>query len=87
MPEPQEEIVGAMGIVEKIRLAAAWNAVASAKTPIDKALAFVAALRLSADKTETTKDNAVLDHLEKILRTPEGAAIVNWFAKVSGEIK
>jgi hypothetical protein len=75
-----------MRIVDKLRLAAAWNVVTTAKTPLDKALAFVAALRLSADKTTTTKDNAVLDHVEKILRTPEGAAIINWFAKVSGEI-
>ena len=81
-----EETAGSMRIVDKLRLAAAWNAVTTAKTPVDKALAFVAALRLSADKTTTTKDNAVLDHVEKILRTPEGAAIVNWFAKVSGEI-
>lgn len=86
MPEPQEELAGSMGIVEKIRLMAAWNAVTTAKTPVDKALALVAALRLSADKTATAKDNDILDYFEKILRTPEGAALVNWFSKVSQEI-
>ena len=93
MPEPQEEIVGAMGIVDKIQLMVQWapmlgklELVAAAKTPQDKALAIVAALKVAADKTATAKDNDVLDYVEKILRTPEGAALVNWFSKVSQEI-
>ena len=87
------EVYGGMSIVDKVKLLAAWapmlaklEAVAVAKTPQDKALALVAALRLAADHTSTVKDNNVLDHVEALLKTPEGKALVEWFAVVAKEI-
>lgn len=87
------EVYGGMSIVDKVRLLAAWapllaklEAVAKAKTPHEKALALVAALRLAAGKTATEKDNKVLDHVEALLNTPEGKALVEWFAVVVQEI-
>jgi hypothetical protein len=85
---------GSLSIVGKIALLAQWapllaklEAVAVAKTPQEKAVALVAALKLAADKTTTDKDNNVLDLIENVLKTPEGIALVNWFAIVAGEIK
>lgn len=85
---------GALSIVGKIQLLAQWapllaklEAVATAKTPQEKAVAIIAALKLAADKTATDKDNNVLDLIENVLKTPEGVALVNWFALVAGEIK
>ena len=85
---------GSLSIVGKIALLAQWapllaklEAVAVAKTPQEKAVALVADLKLAADKTKTDKDNNVLDLIENVLKTPEGIALVNWFAIVAGEIK
>jgi len=87
------DVYGGMSIVDKVRLIAAWapllgrlEAVAAAKTPQEKGLAIIAALRLAADKTATAKDNNVLDHLEALLKTPEGKAVAEWFAVVVQEI-
>lgn len=97
MDESDDQQFGAYGglsIVGKIQLLAQWapllaklEAVATAKTPAEKAIAIIAALRLAADKTTTDKDNDVLDLIEAVLKTPEGLALVNWFALVAGEIK
>lgn len=87
------EVYGSLSIVDKVRLLAAWapllaklEAVAVAKTPQEKALAIVAALRLAADKTPTDKDNNVLDLFEANLKTPEGKALVEWLAIVAKEL-
>jgi hypothetical protein len=87
------QMYGGLSIIDKVRLLAAWapllaklEAVALAKTPAEKALALVAALRLAADKTKTDKDNDVLDRIEAVLKTPEGQALVEWFALVAQEI-
>jgi hypothetical protein len=88
------QMYGGLSIVGKIQLLAQWapllaklEAVATAKTPAEKAVAIIAALRLAADKTTTEKDNNVLDLIENVLETPEGLALVNWFALVAQEIK
>lgn len=97
MDESEEQfgqMYGGLSIVGKIQLLAQWapllaklEAVATAKTPAEKAAAIIAALRLAADKTSTDKDNNVLDLLENVLKTPEGLALVNWFALVAQDIK
>jgi hypothetical protein len=97
MDESEEQfgqMYGGLSIVGKIQLLAQWapllaklEAVATAKTPAEKAVAIIAALRLAADKTPTDKDNNVLDLIENVLKTPEGLALVNWFALVAQEIK
>ena len=81
-------------IVDKAKLLMEWapllaklEAIAAAKTPHEKAAAIVDALRVAADKTTTAKDNAVLDHVEKILKTPEGEALVDWFVLFAKEVK
>lgn len=93
MDASEEQMYGSLSIIDKVRLLAAWapllaklEAVALAKTPAEKALALVAALRLAADKTKTDKDNNVLDRIEAVLKTPEGQALVEWFAIVAQEI-
>jgi hypothetical protein len=85
---------GGLSIVGKIALIAAWapllaklEAITSAKTPAEKAVSIIAALRMAANKTTTVKDNDLLDLLENVLKTPEGLALVNWFALVASEIK
>jgi hypothetical protein len=92
--DESSEQFGSLSIVTKIALLAQWapllaklEAVAVAKTPQEKAIALIAALKLAADKTATDKDNNVLDLIENVLKTPEGVALVNWFAIVAGEIK
>lgn len=92
--DENDEKFGALSIVGKIQLLAQWapllaklEAVATAKTPQEKAIALISALKLAADKTATDKDNNVLDLVENVLKTPEGIALVNWFAIVAGEIK
>jgi hypothetical protein len=89
-----DEVFGGMSVVDRLKLISEWlpilarlEAVASAKTPHDRLLAVVALLRVPADKTNTAIDNKVLDHFERILRTPEGAALVDWFAAIAGDIK
>lgn len=93
MDESSEQF-GSLSIVTKIALLAQWapmlaklEAVSTAKTPQEKAIALVNALKLAAEKTKTAKDNDVLGLIEAVLVTPEGVALVNWFAIVSEEIK
>ena len=88
------ESYGGLSIVGKIALLAQWapmlaklEAVAVAKTPAEKAVAIIAALRMAADSTATSKDNDVLTLIEAVIKTPEGLALVNWFALVAQEIK
>lgn len=88
------QMYGGLSIVGKIALLAQWapllaklEAVATAKTPVEKAIAMIAAARMAADKTTTTKDNDILALFEAAIKTPEGLAIVNWFALVAEEIK
>jgi len=88
------QMYGGLSIVGKIALLAQWapllaklEAVAAAKTPAERAVAIIAALRLAADKTPTDKDNDLLTLVEAVIKTPEGLALVNWFAIVAQEIK
>lgn len=85
----EDELYGA-SILDRINLIAQWapllaklEAIARAPTPHGKTLAIIAALRVAADQTGTPIDNTVLDHAEKILRTPEGAALVDWFVTLA----
>lgn len=85
----ESELYGA-SIFDRINLIAQWapllaklEAIARAPSPHEKAIAIVSALRVAADQTGTPIDNTVLDHIEKILRTPEGAALVDWFVTLA----
>lgn len=81
-----EEIYGApFPLIEKLRLLAEWapllgrlQAVGSAKTPHDQAVAVVQTLQWAAGKSMTAIDDEALDHIEKVLKTPEGKAFFDW---------
>jgi hypothetical protein len=90
----ENEMVCGSSIVDKARLLMEWapllaqlELVAIAKTPQEKAVAIIGALRIAANKTTTEKDNNVLDRAEAILKTPEGAALVDWFIMFAKEVK
>lgn len=89
-----DEVFGGMSIADRLKMISDWlpvlarlEAVASAKTPHDRVLAIIGLLRVAADKTDTVKDNKVLDHIERLLRTPEGVALVDWIVSIAGDIK
>lgn len=71
-------------LIRLLPLLAKLQAVVAAKAPHEKALALVAALRTLADQTDTQADNAALNHAEKILSSPEGAAFVDWLVSTYG---
>ena len=61
------------------------QAVASADTSLDRALAIVDALKWAAAKSEGTQvDDEAVEHLQAILKSPEGAAFFNWLVKLIG---
>lgn len=81
-----------MPLLDKVRLLVEWapllarfQTVASAKTPHDRAVALVEALQWAAGKTPTQLDDDALEHVEAVLKTPEGQAAFDWFVKVIGE--
>jgi hypothetical protein len=86
-----EEFGAGLPWVDKIQLAVEWapvitrlQAIADAKTPEERALACVKALEWLAGKTTTTVDDEALEHLEAVLKSPEGAAFFDWVvAKVT----
>lgn len=95
---PENDVFGAAGsslsTLQKVRLLVEWapllallEAVVKAPGNQDKALALVTALRWLSKKTLTETDDKALDHLESLLKTPEGAAIVNFLVTLVGAIK
>ena len=74
-----------MPLLDKVRMFAEWapllarlQAVATAGTPHDRAVALVDALQWAAGKSSTTLDDEALEHIEAVLRTPEGKAAFDW---------
>lgn len=91
------EVFGAEGsdlsTLQKIRLLIEWapllallSKIPKAETNKAKALAMVAALRWLAKKTPTANDDKALDHLEAVISTPEGEAIVNFISNLAGAL-
>ena len=87
---PEEELYGASGLslIQKLQMLAEWaplvaqlQAVANAKNPQERALAVVKVLRWAAGKSSTELDDEALDHLEAVLKSPEGAAFYDWIVK------
>ena len=54
------------------------QAVVTAETPHDQAVAVVKALQWAAGKSGTELDDEALFHLEALLKTPEGQAFFTW---------
>lgn len=88
-----EEVFGAgLPLFEKLKLLAEWSpllarmqAVLSANTPHTRAIAVVDTLQWAAGKSGTDVDDEALEHLEAVLKSPEGQAFFNWcVAKIDG---
>lgn len=54
--------------------------IANAGSPADQARAIIGLLRFGANRTGTSKDDELLDLLEPVLRTPEGANLARWIS-------
>jgi hypothetical protein len=86
MEERPEDLYGAnLPILEKLKLLAEWapllgrlQAVVTAETPHDQAVAVVKTLQWAAGKSGTELDDEALFHLEALLKTPEGQAFFTW---------
>lgn len=90
---PEEELYGAgIPLLDKLKLLAEWapllgrlQSVMDAQTEHEKALAIVKCLQWAAGKSGTEIDDEALDHIEAVLKTPEGKAAFDWVvAKVGG---
>lgn len=87
------EVYGAsMPLFEKLRLLSEWmpllgrmQAIASATTPHDQAMAVVSAAQWAAGKTDMSIDDEALWHIEAVLKTPEGRAAFEWIVKKFSE--
>lgn len=78
---------------EKLQLLVEWSPliglaseISAAKTPLERALRISAALRWAASKTQTKVDEELVDLLEQVLRSPEGAALFNYVVHLFGEL-
>lgn len=75
---------------EKLRVLVEWSPliglaseISVASTPMDRALKISAALRWVAGKTNTGIDDEVIDLLEAVLKSPEGAALFDYLVGLS----
>lgn len=64
-------------------LLAKLQAIATAATPYDRAVAIVDALKWAAAQTSTTHlDDEAVEHLQVLLASPEGKAVFAWVEKL-----
>lgn len=92
-----DEVYGAgLPLFDSLRLLAQYGpllaklqVVASAPTPYDRAIAVVDALKWAAARTERTDiDDEAVDHLQAVLKTPEGKAFFEWvLATIAESVK
>lgn len=80
-----QEFGSGLDLLSRLRLLAEWapllgrlQAITSAKTPHDQALAVVSTLQWAAGKSVTAVDDEALGHVEAVLRTAEGRAAFQW---------
>lgn len=93
MDNENEQLYGAgLPFFDALRLLAQYGpligrlqAVAGADTPYDRAIAIVGTLKWAAAKSERTNiDDEAVDHLQAILKSPEGKAFFDWLVKTIG---
>jgi hypothetical protein len=93
-PQTDEELYGFnFPLFERLQLLAEWapllmrlQAVSVAKDPHERAVQIVRTLQWAAGKSATSLDDEALEHVEAILRSPEGKAFWGWLvAKVTPE--
>ena len=78
---------------EKLQLLVEWSPlighaseISAASTPLERALRISAALRWAASKTKTNVDEELVDLLEAVLKSDEGAALFNYLVDLCGAI-
>jgi len=78
---------------EKLQLLVEWSplighasAISAASTPLERALKISAALRWAAEKTQTHVDEELVDLLEAVLKSDEGAALFSYLVELCGTI-
>lgn len=89
-----EEFGAGLPLLEKLKLLAEWSpllarmqAVLSAETPHARAVAVIDTLQWAAGKSGTQVDDEALEHLEAVLKSPEGQAFFNWCVnKIDGAL-
>lgn len=82
----EEELYGVgFPLFERLQLLAEWapllarlQAIGAATDPHERAVAIVRTLRWAAGKSSTSLDDEALDHVEALLKTPEGKAFWGW---------
>jgi hypothetical protein len=82
----ENEVYGAgMPLLDKLKMFAEWapligrlQAIGEAADPHARAVAICEALKWAAGKSSTELDDEALDHVEAILKTPEGKAAFDW---------
>lgn len=85
-----EELYGAgIPLLDKLKMFAEWapligrlQAIGAAADPHARAVAICEALKWAAGKSSTALDDEALDHVEAILKTPEGKAAFDWVVSV-----
>lgn len=87
-PDEIEQEYGAFPLIEKLKLLAEWSPllsrlqlIAIANTPHEQALAVVSTLQWAAGKSETSLDDEALQHVEALLKTPEGQKFFDWIIR------
>lgn len=82
-----EQMSGA-SLIDQIKLLGEWypliakvQVAISAKDPHDRAVGIVECLLWCANKSQTEMDDEALEHIEAILRSPEGTAAFDWAVK------
>lgn len=81
-----------LSFIEKLKLFSEWapllakaQMVLVATTPQEKALAVIHVAQWASGKTSTSLDDDALEHIEAVLKTPEGAAAFDWIVKLIRE--
>lgn len=88
----ENEVYGAgIPLLDKLKMFAEWapligrlQAIGAAVDPHARAVAICEALKWAAGKSSTELDDEALDHVEAILKTPEGKAAFDWVIAVMG---
>lgn len=78
---------------EKLRVLVEWSPliglaseISAATTPLERALKISAALRWVAGKTNTKLDDELVDLLEAVLKSPEGAALFKYLVELTTQM-
>jgi hypothetical protein len=78
---------------EKLRVIVEWSPligyaseISAATTPLDRALKISAALKWVSLKTQTGVDDELVELLEAVLRSPEGAALFDYLVRLVSDL-